>query len=45
MEKKDVLVVLEFEKRNVMIVKMEMKDDEKVEVKKKVEGKNMEKFF
>ena len=42
-EKKDVLVAPESEKRNVTTAKTEMKDDEKVEAKKKAEGKNMEK--
>ena len=42
-EKKDVLVAPESEKRNVTTAKTEVKDDEKVEAKKKAEGKNMEK--
>ena len=43
MEKKEVPVVSESEKRNIPTAKAEMKDDEKVEAKKKAEGKNMEK--
>ena len=42
-EKKEVPVVSESEKRNIPTAKAEMKDDEKVEAKKKAEGKNMEK--
>lgn len=42
-EKKEVPVVSESEKRNIPTAKVEMKDDEKVEAKKKAEGKNMEK--
>ena len=42
-EKKEVPVVSESEKRNILTAKAEMKDDEKVEAKKKAEGKNMEK--
>ena len=44
MEKKEVPVVSESEKRNILTAKAEMKDDEKVEAKKKAEGKNMVKL-
>ena len=42
-EKKEIPVAGEFEKRNVPTVKTEGKDKDKVEVKEKAEGKNMEK--